>query len=58
MTNYHYVQVSGGVGELIGFVSKDADLDGVFTLIEEGTEQRYKVHGWNVQIDFISGEEV
>lgn len=47
------IQVSGGCGELIGFVADDADLDGVFTLSEQDTGQRFKVHGWNVQIDFL-----
>lgn len=49
-----HIIVSGGCEEIEGYVADDADMDGVFTITEAGTGDRFKVHGWNVTIEHIS----
>ncbi len=41
-----HVLVDIGMSTLEGFIAADADLDGTFELIEEGTGERLRVNGW------------
>jgi hypothetical protein len=53
----HHVLISGGIGELEAYVTAHTDMAGEFTAYACDTMEAYRVHGWNVEIEDLEGEE-